>query len=70
MSDLFEAGREADREELRARGWVPCYFDDSGLKTRPAPLWRKPDGGSVVEEEAFRHLERLRGEEASSVPPA
>lgn len=47
---------EARRERLTALGW----------RRTPAGDWRRPDGATVIEAEAFRELERNESEKGTT----
>jgi hypothetical protein len=54
MTDLAHYADEPKRQHLRALGW----HEAAGL-ARGVPMWRRPDGVIVTEEEAFRQLEAM-----------
>src|SRR5262245_35743468 len=56
--DLFEPVAQANRERLRALGWYEAAGRLCGR-----PMWRRPDGAVVDEEESVRWLECLKKQE-------
>ena len=49
--ELYYAASEPQRQRLRELGW-----HEVGGLARGRPLWRRPDGAVLDEEEAFRQL--------------